>query len=233
MSQAFDYAALRKELLSLAQPSYQQFASSLLPGVKNVMGVRLPSLRKIAKRIAKQDFISYLQNPSHQSFEETMLHGLVLGYIKTDLPTRFSYLKAFVPTIDNWSVCDSVCITLKAVREDFNQTLLFLAPYLASANEYEVRFALVMLLYHFLNEEFYPQALKAFCQVSHPGYYAQMAAAWGIASVYTLWPKETYSYVASHMPPMEIAKKAVQKIHDSLQISPQNKRLADRWLPNQ
>ena len=41
---------VRSELLSLAEPDYQKFSASLLPGVDNILGVRIPKLRIIAKK---------------------------------------------------------------------------------------------------------------------------------------------------------------------------------------
>nr|WP_101911049.1 hypothetical protein [Marasmitruncus massiliensis] len=49
-------AAGQKEIKQLltewAEPEYQAFASRLLPGCGNVLGVRLPKLRKLAKKLA-------------------------------------------------------------------------------------------------------------------------------------------------------------------------------------
>ena len=44
---------IREWLISEAEEKYQKFASSLLPNVDNVLGVRLPKLRKKAKELAK------------------------------------------------------------------------------------------------------------------------------------------------------------------------------------
>ena len=42
---------IRQKLLELAEADYQKFSSSLLPNIDNVLGVRLPKLRKLAKEI--------------------------------------------------------------------------------------------------------------------------------------------------------------------------------------
>ena len=38
---------LQARLRALAEPDYQAFASRLLPGVDNLLGVRIPHLRKL------------------------------------------------------------------------------------------------------------------------------------------------------------------------------------------
>ena len=47
---------LKKELFIFAEPKYKEFSSKLTPNVDNILGVRLPILRRIAKRIAKDNY---------------------------------------------------------------------------------------------------------------------------------------------------------------------------------
>lgn len=46
---------IRKELKALADPKYRKFHSYLLPGTDNILGVRIPQLRTMAKEIIKKD----------------------------------------------------------------------------------------------------------------------------------------------------------------------------------
>ena len=46
---------IRKELKALADPKYRKFHSYLLPGTDNILGVRIPQLRTMAKDIIKKD----------------------------------------------------------------------------------------------------------------------------------------------------------------------------------
>lgn len=63
------------------------------------MGVRLPELRKIAKKIAKDDWRTYLKIAEDEYFEEIMLQGMVIGYVKTDINEQLSYVASFIPKI--------------------------------------------------------------------------------------------------------------------------------------
>ncbi|MDK9712063.1 DNA alkylation repair protein [Acidaminobacter sp.] len=72
---------LQNLLKTLAEPGYQKFASALLPGTTNLLGVRLPILRQIAGDIAKGDWPHYLSTPTDTYFEETMLQGMVIGFV--------------------------------------------------------------------------------------------------------------------------------------------------------
>ena len=46
---------IRKELQALVDSQYQEFHSSLLPGANNILGVRIPQLRTMAKEIIKKE----------------------------------------------------------------------------------------------------------------------------------------------------------------------------------
>ena len=67
---------LREQLLELTEPKYMKFTSALMPGVENVLGIRLPVLRSIAKEIAAGDWRAYLTEAEDFYFEERMLQGL-------------------------------------------------------------------------------------------------------------------------------------------------------------
>ena len=47
---------IREQLLDMAEQDYQKFSAALIPGVENMLGIRLPQLRKLAKDIAKTDW---------------------------------------------------------------------------------------------------------------------------------------------------------------------------------
>ena len=107
---------VRLELQQLAEQPYARFTASLTPGATNILGVRLPRLRKIAKRLASGNWRDYLDAPGKHYFEEHMLHGMLIGAIPADIETILAYTDAFIPHIDNWSVCDSFCASLSCTR---------------------------------------------------------------------------------------------------------------------
>ena len=59
-----------KRLEKEADKNYQKFSSSLLPNINNVLGVRLPLLRKLAKEIVKENkFKRFLSEKKHKYME--------------------------------------------------------------------------------------------------------------------------------------------------------------------
>ena len=51
---------IRNRLLSMREPKdpYRNFSKSLIPGVQEMIGIRLPELRKLAKELALSDWSS-------------------------------------------------------------------------------------------------------------------------------------------------------------------------------
>lgn len=91
-----------------------------------------------------------------------MLQGMTIGYAKASFEEKKPYITAFVPKIRNWSLCDSVCNGLKFKQSEKPQVWAFLQPYLTSPEEFEVRFGVVMLLCHFIDDTYLPQLFTAF-----------------------------------------------------------------------
>ena len=101
--------ALREHLLSLQDTKYQKFHSALCPGIDNIIGIRIPVLRKLANEILRDgDYPTYLQKALYEPFvysEEATLCGMILGLLKIDFTELLENLNLFVPRIDNWAVC--------------------------------------------------------------------------------------------------------------------------------
>ena len=101
--------SIKKQLLDLADSDYQKFSSRLLPGIDNLLGVRFPILRQLAKQMTKEEWGTYLDEKDEIYFEEVMLEGMIIGYLNEPLEVRLQVIRDFIPKIKNWSVCDSFC----------------------------------------------------------------------------------------------------------------------------
>ena len=108
---------LKDKLFELSDEKYKKFHSGLCPNTDNIIGVRLPKLREIAKEIAKGDWKDFLATSSNDYYEEVMINGLVIAYAKCDVDEKLNYIESFVPKIDNWAICDSFCNSLKFVKK--------------------------------------------------------------------------------------------------------------------
>lgn len=151
---------VRQFLKENQDPEYREFHSKLLPGTENIMGVRLPILRKFAKQLAAQAWKDWFEQADDQWYEETMLRGLVVAYARMDCEERLKYVRKFVPDINSWGVCDCFCSTLKDADKYPQEYWEFIEPYLTSEREYEARFAAVMILGHFVKPEYLEESIR-------------------------------------------------------------------------
>lgn len=216
---------IRQKLLELADEDYQKFSARLLPNIDNVIGVRLPLLRKLARKIAQGDWRRYMATAASEYFEEIMLQGMVIGYVKTDIEEILSYVADFIPKIDNWSVCDSFCTGLKFTNDYKERVWQFLQPYLISRQEYEIRFSVVMLLKFYIDDEYTDRVLELLDNIKHEGYYAKMAVAWAVSICFVKLPQPTMTYLKNNTLDDFTYNKALQKITESYQVDKETKDL--------
>lgn len=210
-------------LLSVAEAQYRDFSLSLLPGVDNLLGVRLPTLRKMAARLARQeDWRDFLREPG-DTFEETLLRGMVLGQAKAPLDEILRLTREFLPQINNWSICDSTCAGYLPARHHPDEVFSFAVQCLSSSAEFTVRFGVVLMLDHFVSEPYIDRLLTLLPAVRHEGYYAAMAVAWALSVCYVKFPEKTLFLLEQGVLSPFIHNKTIQKIIESRRISPQEK----------
>jgi len=207
----------------LQDKTYQEFHSKLCPNIDNIIGVRLPELRKIAKEIVKGDWKEFLINVENKYYEETMVEGLVIGYVKIDIEQKLKYINSFIPKIDNWAVCDCICSNFKIKPIDKEKVWNFLQQYFNSTKEFEVRFVLVMFLNYYLEEEYIKKVFKIIDKINKTAYYSQMAAAWTISAAYVKFPKETMAYLKTNSLDDFTYNKSLQKIIESYRVDKETK----------
>ena len=219
---------IREELDQLGEESYKQFNQKLIPGTDHVIGVRMPALRKLAKGIAKTDLKQYLEEAQTEidersAHEEIMLYGLVLGYAKMSTEQRMQALDMFVPKIHNWAVCDSCCMGYKFMQKEPEVWFSYLQTYQNSSREFEVRFAVVSLLAHYINETYLDQVLQILNRLRHDGYYVKMAVAWAVSICYIQFPVQTKAFLLKNELDDFTQNKAIQKIRESYRVSREEK----------
>lgn len=209
---------IREQLFHLAEEDYKKFSSSLIPGEEKMLGVRLPHLRELAKEIAKGDWREYLTNPADEYFEEIMLQGLVIGYAKASPEEMLKYVEVFVPKIRNWSVCDSFCTGLKLAKKHPELVWNFIRPYLKSDKEFDIRFAVIMMLAHFIDDGYIDRVIASLDGIRHEGYYVRMGVAWAVSVCYVKYPEKTMAYLKNCSLDDFTYNKSLQKILESYRV---------------
>lgn len=212
-----------RELNELADEPYRIFQSRLLPGTENILGVRIPKLWKLARRLVKEEGSGYLERASDGTYEEIMLQGMVIGLLKEDVGQMLKRLPSFMAKANNWAHCDIVCSGLKKVKEDRESVLAFLKPYITSENEFEARFAVVLLLNYYIDGVYIDTTLNLLQQAVHPGYYVKMAVAWALSVCYVQFPEKTLRCMKEGNFEDFTYNKTLQKITESYRVSKEEK----------
>ena len=179
---------IEKDLFELQDKEYRQFQIKLCPGVNNIIGVRLPELRKYAKKISKT--VKVADVPT-KYYEEIMVKGMLIG-LEKDL--NFEQIENFIPLINNWAVCDTFCNGLKKIKNNKEQMWEFIQKYLKSEKEFEVRFAVDIILQYYIDANYIDKVLKILSKINHKGYYAQMAVAWAYSICFVKFYDKTKKF---------------------------------------
>lgn len=228
--------------------AYREFQGKLIPTVdaRSFAGVRTPVLRKIAKELMKrEDASTFLRALPHHSFDETQVHAFAIGQVK-EYKKAVKLIEKFLPHVDNWATCDQLPTKILAERPD--ETLDLVSHWLESDHCYTKRFAIGVLMQHFLDELFDPRFLDLVAQadysaqakaagISEPDrYYLDMMRAWYFAEALAKQEKHALPYFENKGNLVLLdewtRKKAIQKAIESRRISPQLKERLRKWRYN-
>ncbi|CAM5184594.1 DNA alkylation repair protein [Oligella ureolytica] len=158
---------IQRRLFELADTGYARFQSNLIPTLdKNTfIGVRVPILRQLAKQYASESELElFLQSLPHQYYDENMLHAILISQIK-GYEECLEAVNGFLPYIDNWAVCD--ILSPKTFKINRQLLLHNIHHYAASEHIYTCRFAIVMLMSHYLDDDFKTEYLDIPATISN------------------------------------------------------------------
>lgn len=218
---------IKKQLKQLSDQKYKEFHGNLCPGTDNIIGIRVPILRNYAKELVKKYSIEeLLKNTDDEYYEEIMLQGMIIGLDKkANIETILEYMKEFIPKIDNWAICDVFCAGLKITNKYPKEIWSFISKYLESDEEFELRFAIVMILDYYINEQYIDKVLKMLDSVHIDKYYVQMAVAWAISICLIKFYDRTIRYLQSENCHLDkfTYNKSIQKAIESYRITDEQK----------
>lgn len=214
---------LEPYLRTLATGHQAEFSASLTPNSKPMLGVRLPELRKIAKEIAKEDYRTFLEECPDSYFEYEILQAYVLGCAKDDIETLLSYANRFLPKIHDWAVSDSFCQSFSMARKHRERVWNWLMPYAEKEDEFLQRVTAVLLMSHFLTEDYINRVFAVLDTLQYDGYYTRMGVAWCVATAYAKFPEQTAEYLRENRLQDWTYNKAIQKMCESYRVSGEDK----------
>ncbi|MBR4163326.1 MAG: DNA alkylation repair protein [Solobacterium sp.] len=214
---------IQEQLFENQDKKYQAFQSNLTPTVKQntTIGVRTPQLRKMAKEfIKREDANIFLQSLPHTYFEENQLHGMMLSEIK-DFQKCIDSVSTFLPYVDNWATCDQMIP--KVFKKHKQELLPYIQTWIKSDHTYTVRFAIKMLMEHFLDDDFdlrYPEMVSS---VHTDEYYINMISAWYFATALAKQYDAILPFLTEGKLTPWVHNKTIQKTIESYRITDEQK----------
>ncbi|MCR5136573.1 MAG: DNA alkylation repair protein [Oscillospiraceae bacterium] len=206
------------ELFRMRDEDYARLQAKILPTVAadRIIGVRTPALRAFAKNLCKTpDINAFLSCLPHRYFDEDQLHAFVIS-LEKDFDRCAAEVDAFLPFIDNWATCDQ--LSPKAFKKEPERLLPYIQTWIRSDRVYTVRFAIGMLMQHFLEERFEPEYADLVAKVRSEEYYVNMMIAWYFATALAKQYELVLPYLEEKRLDAWVHNKAIQKSIESYRI---------------
>ena len=203
--------------------SYAAFSATLIPTLdpERIIGVRIPVLRVIAKKLIKRDDLQdFLTALPHRYFEEDLLHVLLLS-LQKDFALLIEGLDVFLPYVDNWATCD--ILAPKIQSRDLPAFLDYIQKCLSSQHAYTIRFGIGMLMTHYLGEAFKPAYAEWVANIRSDAYYVKMMIAWYFATALAKQYTAVLPFIEQQRLSPWTHNKAIQKAIESRRISEEQK----------
>lgn len=214
---------IQKKLFEMQDLSYRDFHSRLMPETdkEKVIGVRTPELRKYAKQLyGTTEADKFLSQLPHRYYEEDNLHAFLIEQIN-DYGEIIAKLDEFLPYADNWATCDMM--KPKIFKKHLPELKKKCFEWLDSPHTYAVRFGIVMLMTHFLDDEFDISIPEKISQIRSEEYYIKMAVAWYFATALAKRYDETIPFIKNNKLDPWTHNKAIQKAKESYRIRQEHK----------
>lgn len=214
------YQQLLLKLEAKADPQYQVFAQKLNPGIPRILGVRMPSLRKIAAAaLQRPDAAALLEPlPSGCTQEELLIQAIAVARVPPAPGPRLEAVKAFLPRLNGWALCDLLCGELKFARTYPAEVFSFLKPLYASGEPYAVRFAAVMSLLYFMTREYLGEVLERLACCRCSTYYASQGVAWALAEAFFCDCERTAAFLREGRIEEQTLGRCLRKIRESRKL---------------
>lgn len=221
-----EYDKFIKYLYSFQDIKYKNFHKKLILD-DNLIGIRSNNLKIIAKKIAKNDYKKFILYNKHELYEEKILHGLVLGYLKLDFSELIPMIDEFIPYIDNWAICDCTVANLKIFSKNKEAGLKEIKKYLKNKNTWINRFGYVLLLNYYIEDKYIDTIFKL-CNKYKDEYYVKMSIAWLISTCYVKSKEKTLEYLKYNKLDDWTYNKSIQKIIESNRVNKTEKDILKR-----
>ena len=222
-------------LFAMQDVQYRDFQCKLIPNVPSdlFIGIRTPDLRKYARELYKEEkdpaagsirqdsFLeAFLEDLPHKYFDENQLHAFVISEEK-NFDVCIARIERFLPFVDNWATCDQ--LSPKVFKKNRDALLPCLRKWISSDHTYTVRFAIGMLMQHYLDDAFDPSYPELIASVQSEEYYVRMMIAWYFATALAKQYDAVLPFLEERRLDPWTHNRTIQKAVESYRITPEQK----------
>ena len=211
-----DYLNINKE------EKYKEFTERIITTKYEILGVRTPKVRQLAKQIKNIDVESFINLKNKKYYEEILLEAFVIGHIKDTILFEKCFNK-YIDKIDCWSLCDSAASSFKIVKNNKEYFIKIIKELTKSKKEYHVRMGLVLLLNYYIEKEYINEIFNIIDSINREEYYINMAIAWLLSMCYVKESEITKKYLKTTKINDFTYNKTISKINDSYQVTKEEK----------
>lgn len=214
---------IRERIEALKDEKNADFVAALVPDVarEKMLGVRLPALRKLEKELrGTPEAEAFLRALPHETLDENHFHAMLISNLR-DYPAALAALRAFLPHVDNWAVCDT--LRPAAVKKRLGEFEREIDACLASDHPYTVRFGIEMLMSYYLTDAFDPSQLDKVAAVRSEHYYVRMMQAWYFATALAKQYEDAIRILEERKLEKWTHNKTIQKAIESYRVSGERK----------
>ncbi|MEG1309620.1 MAG: DNA alkylation repair protein [Bacilli bacterium] len=212
------YEDFIKELYQNEDLKYKEFHSRIIKS-NNLIGVRTDKLKKIAKKI--KDYQYFIKNNKHSIYEETMVHGFMIGNLKENPSIE---LLKFIKYIDNWAICDLTVSNLKWFKKNKKEGLITIDKLIKNDDRWSKRVGYTLLLNYYIEEDYLNLIFNYAEESNTHEYYVLMAIAWLLSTTFIKYPQETKDYLNRSKMDKFTYNKTLQKIIESRRTNEETKK---------
>lgn len=217
-------SVIREQLKNLKNEDFKKFSEKIINTNYEIIGVKTEVLKKIAKGNI-ENFENYFKE-KHIYYEEYMIHGFMLGYLKVPLEKLITYIDEYITMIDNWAMVDSIVSNLKIFKKHEAEVFELAKSYIKSNEEFKIRFGYCILLSYYINtmKDSYIDEILTLCNKKHNVYYVQMMVAWLLSFAYIKYREKTLKLLVKNNLDDFTYNKTISKICDSYRIEQDEKQ---------
>lgn len=222
------YEQIIDELKKSSREDLKKFNAKIINTSLPILGVKTPSLRKIADRVFRENPKEFLKDCKFEYFEDTLIYGLIIAKLPFD--EFVERLDSYLSKCDSWAHIDSFVPRIKCTKKEKERFFEYLKVNLKKFEGYKLRFIIVSLMVFYLSEENLDFIFETCENYDGKGYYTDMAIAWLISVAFVKFEEQTFNFIKNSKLSTFTHNKAISKIRDSYRVTKENKVLLKNFL---